>query len=397
MINRLIFISIDIYILLAGVLLNRESLKITSVLMACTVLFFTLLNMKSKGGRTFSDKELKAISALTLSYMVIVAVSKYAVTSTLIVYIFIILVAVVFGVKDRKVPDNLFQKFFDYALALTLLLLWCISALRNINDYREFVIPSAWDKNYTGMTIFLIFSYYFKRKFYIGLIPCILYSLTLSSRLYQLCILLLVIFTIIIRIMRKKESKFFYKLLNIDHNIIFLIAILSAVFVVLFSFFWMLSISSRGVSQYQQSWNDTSNAIRTRSNVYATLLISSDPELIVRGYDDDITKVLGVEDETSSTRFYGFRLVQPHHLVLNLLLRHGFAFTICYIFLLSVLVEKYCTIDNIPLIMVYFLANMVMHSLLSSTYLLMFFFALSATPPKRKIVLRWNKMKLRIS
>ena len=94
-------------------------------------------------------------------------------------------------------------------------------------------------------------------------------------------------------------------------------------------------MSNNIVGEYQSSWNDTSNAIRTRSNIYATSLILTEKELMFYGYDDDIKKVLGVEDENTATLYSGYRLVQPHNLILNLLLKHGVIFTIFYVYLLS--------------------------------------------------------------
>ena len=83
--------------------------------------------------------------------------------------------------------------------------------------------------------------------------------------------------------------------------------------------------------------NDTSNAIRFNSNLYAIEQISKDPLLIFRGYDIDIRRVMNIgnpfgDKDTllASASLHGYRVVQPHHAVINLLLKHGVLYTIFY-------------------------------------------------------------------
>ena len=98
------------------------------------------------------------------------------------------------------------------------------------------------------------------------------------------------------------------------------------------------SLASRGL-------NDTSNAIRFNSNLYAIEQISKDPLLIFRGYDIDIRRVMNIgnpfgDKDTllASASLHGYRVVQPHHAVINLLLKHGVLYTIFYFAVFSIVI-----------------------------------------------------------
>ena len=85
----------------------------------------------------------------------------------------------------------------------------------------------------------------------------------------------------------------------------------------------------------------------------------------------------------TATLYSGYRLVQPHNLILNLLLKHGVFFTIFYVYLLSKMIALYWNKDNIPFLITYLISNMIMHSLLSTTYLLLFFFVICSRSKKK--------------
>lgn len=394
MINRLKYLAIELYILLPVVLMDRSYLSALSVLFGGTVLLCALLNMGTYAGRSISKRVFWGIALLTISLIIIVVFSKYRYSNTLMVFVFTIISYLEFGYGKTSIPEMNFQKYFDFILAVGIFVYWIQAAVQNISDNTLFILPSAWDKNYTGMTIFLLFVYFYKRKHLLGIIACIPYVFTLNSRLLQVCLGLIIVLKIGLNFFVqhdfiRKDSKFF----SLRTSRIFWIIIISTIAMVGFSFIWTTYVSNSFVDSYQSSWNDTSNAIRTRSNLYASYLIVSDNDLVIYGYDDDIKKVLGVEDENSATLYSGYRLVQPHNLVLNLFIKHGILFSLLYLYLLCRLISLYWNQENIPLLMTYLVANMVMHSLLSSTYLLLFFFVMCTENKERHLIcyrFRWG-------
>ena len=98
------------------------------------------------------------------------------------------------------------------------------------------------------------------------------------------------------------------------------------------------------------------------------------------GYDNSIREALHIsdnKDDKNTTIFMGFRIVQPHNFVLNLLLRYGLIFTLIYIYILIKVLSIYVNDkDNLAIIICYLFANMFMHSLLSGVYLLYLIYVL---------------------
>ncbi len=377
MINKIKYIAIELYILLAVVFLERSYLEVCSILFICIVLACTLVNAGNQYGRKVSKDTFIGIILLSISLIIIISFSKWSCSNTIMVYAFLILAYLEFGYGETGIQSLSIQKYFDFVFAVGLLIYWLIAAIQNISDYSLFILPAAWDKNYTGITIFLMLVYFYKRKSLIGILSCIPYVFTLNSRLFQLCVCLIIILTwgldfFVKHRFLKRDSAFFH----LKTRVIFLIILISTIAMMVVSVIWTTRISNNVVNTYQSSLNDTSNAIRTRSNIYAMFLISTDRDLLFYGYDDDIKQVLGVEDENSATLFAGYRLVQPHNFLLNLWLKHGMIFSIVYIYLISRLISLYWKKENIPLLITYLVANMVMHSLLSTTYLLLFFFVI---------------------
>ena len=384
MINKIKYIALELYIILAVIFLDRSYLNICSLIYAGIVLLCFILNFKTAVGRKITKSNLRILIFLALSILIILISSKYSVFNTLMVFSFAIIAYVEFGSYEIKISELKYQNYFDILVSVGIFIYWIIGSVQNITDFSVFILPSTWDKNYTGITIFLLLVYFYKRRFLFGLISCIPYIFTLNSRLLQLSVCLMFIFTFGLNFLIKhgiiKENS---KLFSVKAIHIFFTLIITTVVMILLSVIWTTKVSNNIVGEYQSSWNDTSNAIRTRSNIYATSLILTEKELMFYGYDDDIKKVLGVEDENTATLYSGYRLVQPHNLILNLLLKHGVIFTIFYVYLLSKMMALYWNKDNIPFLITYLISNMIMHSLLSTTYLLFFFFVICSRSKKK--------------
>lgn len=384
MINKLKLISIEFYILFAVVFFRREYLNKLSIIFIGFVAICTLFEIRGTYGRRMSKGIFWGFFLLIAILLFIIVKSRYSISETLTVFIFLCLAYLEFRHGKRIQIEDKYQEWFDVVLTCGLFLYWLMAAINNISDYTLFVLPSAWDKNYTGITIFLIFVYFWKRKKVFGLLSCALYAVTLNSRLFLLNIFLFIFLSFVINGITKYFERLMNKALNFTSKEILILIMILTFLTVGLSFFWTYYISNNKVVGYRQSLNDSSNAIRTRSNLYAVALLKNNSELFFYGYDDDIKIVLGVENEDTATKYNGYRLVQPHNLVLNLFLKHGIAFSLVYLYLISKILNCYWKKENLAFIITYLFANMFMHSLLSTTYLLLFFFVLCVEPQWRR-------------
>lgn len=381
-------INLLLFILLGVFLLSRSYLNILSELYgivalgAGAYLFFT---QNSRAEMSLDD--FFCILGLVGSVIIIVFFSKYTISNTLQSALFLLVAFLEFQNTEEWLSDSQRENVFYWLVNIGLFINWIIGANVSISTSSSFVLPSAWDKNYTGVVLYLYFCYCLKRGFYVGKIVAVLYIFTLQSRLYILAFFMTCALELF-RILLKKFDfldKMRYEMNDAGSWKVFLLIIGSTIAMIIISYIWMVSISFAKVSGYQQSINDKSNAIRTRSNIYALNLILENPELLIYGYDNDIRFVLGVEDENNARQYSGYRLVQPHNLVLNLFLKNGVFFSVFYLLLLSKLISLYWREDNLPIIIPYLVMNMVMHSLLTTTYLICFLYIIAIPRAKGNI------------
>ena len=138
--------------------------------------------------------------------------------------------------------------------------------------------------------------------------------------------------------------------------------------------------------EYMTGLNDKSNAIRFNSDWYACSYLSGHPELIFYGYDSDIIDAMnivqssdldGTESAFDGVFYNGYRIVQPHHSVLNLLLKEGVIYSIFYFALLSLAMAPLIRKKNASIWVPYLFACMFMHSLLMTYYLIFLMIVLS--------------------
>ena len=71
--------------------------------------------------------------------------------------------------------------------------------------------------------------------------------------------------------------------------------------------------------------------------------------------------------------------MQPHHAVINLLLKHGVLYTIFYFAVFSIVIAPYARKETAGVWVPFFLVGMVMHSTMTSHYLLFFVFVLATS------------------
>lgn len=242
----------------------------------------------------------------------------------------------------------------------------------------NFYLKCTPDKNMSALTIFLLMCFYFNSNKKVGFFVTLVYTVLLKSRLTQIGII--IFFTLYL--FEKINISIVMK--KITTKAIFVFIVLTQILFIGVSYYITYFIPLTNVTQNRESMLDKSNAMRVRSNVFAVEQIKSDYRLLYRGYDSKIKVVLGIEDIENSKIFLGLRLVQPHSLLLNLVLRYGLVFSIFYLIFISILIKKYTNISNLAFVIVYILMNMILPSLFSTNYLILFMFSLSTFKLNKK-------------
>lgn len=388
--------NIKLFILLSVFLLGRKYLNLLSIIfvlisLACVVITAVL-----------NERNAKISSHILISFFVFLAIllivvlnSQYSLENTIISAAFLILAIWQFRKDSENTLFSSPKRDWFYAIILLwLTFFWIKTWLTGILTSEFFYLPSTWDKNYTGVVVFIFFCYCKKRGYILGKIVSLLYTVTLRSRMLLLAIVFIYLINIVNTLGNK--SKFIHwameKISCFKTGMIFCTILILTIVTVLFSYFMVEYVPISNISQYQQSLNDKSNAIRVRANVYAVEQIMHDKNIFIRGYDNDIKQVLGVETENTAVMYKGFRLVQPHNLVLNMCLKNGVLFTLIYIILLSKLLSFWWCKENLPYLLPYLLMCMMVHSLMSTTYLyaLLFMLACPFTVKQKHFVIKWK-------
>ena len=243
-------------------------------------------------------------------------------------------------------------------------------------DYKFFYIL---DKNYFAIILFLYFCMCYKTSFKFGYIFCLILTFLTTSRLAFLSLLLFVIVYIVCYYLKKnnRTKKLWKKCSEHATAVIALLILVSTVFVLLLSYFWANNFGGNTIKKYKTSFNDESNGIRVRANLYAVDQLTHDYKLIYTGYDRNIYRHLGIENNPNGNMYLGFRLVQPHNFVFNILLRFGIFLSITYIYIICIIIGKKLRYDNVCIILPFIFINMFMHSLLLYPYVVFFCFVIS--------------------
>lgn len=377
--NLLFLITLTVFIL------NRDLADYCCIIYFMVAIFcYTLKN---------KINEMKISSYVFLGIMISgiiiffsILCNNYGYTNLIITFAFTVFGFFEFNNYNENTNDKTKKiDFFYWIILIWLIFFISYSYLKGILGTYDFYLPSTWDKNYSGVVIYLFFCYCLKNRYKLGMLISFIYVMLLGSRLSIISIALVFLIRIILHLIRKNEKinciiKKFSSLKTF--GIASMIFIMTVV-IVLLSYYAVKYIPIESISGYKESINDKSNAIRLRANVYAVEKLKEDKMFIIRGYDNKIKTALGVETELKAVTYMGFRLVQPHNFLLNLLLRYGMIFTIIYLLLVSKILSRFWNRDNLAYIIPYLIMNMFMHSLLTTTYLMCFMFILTV-PNKRR-------------
>lgn len=344
------------------------------ITLACSVLPISMRTIKNRYHKKNKIIWFEIGCAFIMLLLIIICLkSNYGIEGALLDFAFLIIAYLEFSDELADIySDKVIFKII-YSILSVVLVYWLIYNLRIHKKYFYFY-NIGYDKNYSGVLIFFYFCFCLKNKFKIGQLVSGIYALILKSRL----LLLMLIFTYVLKIIfnNKINNKFINRVVNkimaFKTKDITLMFFLITILVTMFSFFVTKYVPESSISKYGESLNDTSNAIRVRANYFAINQILHNPKFIFEGYDNKIKSALGIENELTATKYFGFRLVQPHNFILNYTLRYGLILTIIYVVILSKILCNWWNKENVPIIISYMLMNMSMHSLLSTIYLIIF-------------------------
>ena len=150
-----------------------------------------------------------------------------------------------------------------------------------------------------------------------------LFCLLFKSRLIFLSIIIFIVLELIVKKF-SNSNKLLKQLDNLIFSNSFYFVILSfaisTIFVCFLSFIWVSLFPISSLKEYKSSFNDGSNAIRVRANIYAIDEIINNPQLIYSGYDKHLLEHMNIESNPNGNSYMGLRLVQPHEFFLNIIL-----------------------------------------------------------------------------
>ena len=360
----------------------RVSTLIDYVYIALVSIFLLLYFLNSKN-KSITKKTLTIPIVLMLFVFIQIIFGKFGFFDIFKNSVFAIIACLIFenNIFDNDNRDEKKKIDFIYVITciyLTYFLILSFNSGTLLAKNNSFFLLSMQDKNLSGVIIFLYMCFCYNKKYKFGVILCIIYTIFLNSRMTQMASLLF----FGVEYLRKKSifSKVLkFKLFSsMESKNIYLLIILSQIIMIGVSYYSAYNIPISQISKYQESLMDGSNAIRVRANVYAFETIKNDAQFIYRGYDSEIKKQLGVSDINNSTQFMGFRLVQPHSLFLNLVLRYGLIYSFIYLMYISHLVSIYWNKRTFVSLLAYIFMNMVLPYLFSNGYLIFLLFALQS-------------------
>lgn len=278
---------------------------------------------------------------------------------------------------DKKIDLHGKQlKIFELAVNIYLLVMLLYST-SNKGIMNNSIFFGAWDKNMISViSLFMFYLSLRTRRYYYTFLNIIFLIMT-GSRLLLISDALLLLYEFI------KTRKLFKRVLEALLKkkrlcaIIAVFYVIPTIFAISASYFMTYNLSASSITSYKESLNDTSNAIRARSNIYAISEIKRNKTMLFYGYDDNIREELGGGTIDQHKTFRGYRVVQPHNLVLNLTLRYGVIAMIFYLLVVALIIKEKINYDNAGLFIAYALCNTFLHLLLGGVFLPFFIFMMS--------------------
>ena len=372
-IDLVLFISLSLFIV------SRKYLNLLSIIYISSLGLYIILRIFRTHNIKLHSNIFRPFVFLFLSLLIIICFSPYSIFDSILTFVFIFIAYVEFY-NDGKIEINTRYDVIYIVLCIYLGAYFIVSIL-NGKTGALFCLPSAWDKNYSGVAMFIFFSYCKIKNRKAGTALALIYAFIIGSRLYQLSIFIVYLLSLVTRVNNRFSigKKIIHRVEKM--SFISLVILVTILFLLMFlvSYLFVKYIPTYAIAAYGESFIDSSNAIRVRANMYAFDLLKKG-KLLFYGYGNGIQRVLGVEDDIAGNMYMGFRLVQLHNYFLNIYMRHGLLFAIFYTILLCRLIYKKWNLTTYKYIIPYLIMNLVMHSLLSTTYLLGFLYVISLSP-----------------
>lgn len=320
---------------------------------------------------------------LITGVMTTVCFSPYAKSLMLSYVAFLLLALLIFSDRLNLPSENLRVETFFYLLVLCIVVYEVVS---HVGISFPMYVSGAYDKNYLGILLFLFFAWCWSTGRKLGVLACVAAASLIGSRNY---VIMLGVFLLLefmrIRCIGPNDEQH-DDAVYLRPVAVFGLFVLMFLAIAAFSFWWSNSVVGAGTTSYQVGMNDSSNAVRFNSDWYAIQHLFENPFLLLFGYDNDIISAMhiiqsselnGTETALTGTFYNGFRIVQPHHVILNMLLKEGVLFTIGYYSVLACIFSRFFNRHNAAYWVPYLFGCMFMHSLLVSYYLVFLLVVLS--------------------
>ena len=275
-------------------------------------------------------------------------------------YLYIIIIYCVYGLGDIRF---IIKKNRD-VIAITMSIIISFFAFRYIIYGEDFLFGLIQEENYIAAFLFLLFLYCFKTKQNICLAVTFLLILIVASRAYLLNIVIFLAFyyTIVF-------FKYFKKLrLGID-----LKNYQACFYSINFIFWGIISIIIHNFDEGESILIDYSNYMRYLSDVFALKTLFN-WKFLFSGLGYDIGDYIAY-----NWNFRSYATIQPHNSLLNTFMMLGVLPGFFYYYVIFK-IASHSPQNNLPYIVSFIFYSLGMHSLLSSYFLLFWFFILYAEP-----------------
>ncbi|NFT71539.1 O-antigen ligase domain-containing protein [Clostridium botulinum] len=385
--KNLDFNMLVLYVLLTFFVIPRDLQQEFSVVF---IIGFFLINIIYV---SINDIEIKIKKIDILLYslsgvicIVILIISPYTTVFTISTFVFLIIAHMSIS-KKHYISKQYLNRIIYIMCLVSIIIQLILGRYNTINGKISLSIIG--DKNFSGVVIILFFMYCSKNKFFLGEILSVFFILILDSRA---SLLTLVLFLVV----KLFKHTIYVLLQRFRLNKIYKLFILMFIITVSISYIWVYKVAIDGVKEYQQGLNDTSNKMRFVANIYAIDLLKNNKEkLIFYGYDNDFKDIFGIYDYEIDLhrRFMGVRLVQPHNSILNINIRSGIIFSLLYFYILSTIIDKLYTKDNLEYILPYLFSTLFLHELLNRKFLV-FWLILLCLPSNKVFFTKKYKIKM---
>ncbi|MHB9922136.1 O-antigen ligase family protein [Clostridium botulinum] len=324
-------------------------------------------------------------SIITISIVMLI-ISPYTIIFTIGTFAFLVIAQMSISKKHYIFKSYLNRTIYVMCL-VSIIMQLMLGRYSTINGKISLNIIG--DKNFSGVVMILFFMYCAKNKFYLGEVISVFTILILDSRA---SLITLILFFIV----RLFKDTIWSVLQKFRLNKVYKLFALMLIIIISISYIWVSRVTIYGVKEYQQSLNDTSNKMRFVANIYAIDLIENNKKkLIFYGYDNDFKDIFGIYDYEidSHRKFMGVRLVQPHNSIINVIIRTGIIFSLLYFYILSRIIDKLYTKDNLEYMLPYLFSALFLHELLNSRFLIFWIIVLCL--PINKII-RTKRYKINL-